>query len=406
MLRRLILLSAAALLVLSACMPPPPPSLVDGPLVEMWRLPSPLPAPAGRQWAFVDDQRGYLGEGRRLVSFDLIRGVMHWEADLPAPYAVTAGSVRVGESAVVVRSPSGSVLALSAYDGHTLWEQAGTQAVLGGTDPGAFVFVAGCGRSGCDLTQRDQISGKVVWRRHRTGPVVDMMDAGPTMGGVYLFGPRTLSLVDAADGSTRWSLPRPPGAGVMPFPGLDRTVLVTPPALPVCTATFRGVEDGRIVWTRTAAWDDAGAPAAPCGYDPARLTADINGPLIPVEGAFLRLDARSGAVRSTPREPGQYLVSGGHDEITWTPGVGYRGRGPGGPVGPLAVPPPADGHPWAEGHGTVWVLAAGSGVVACRFDGGLLWSHPAPTPVLLAPNRLIYLDGSTLVAVGVKDRKR
>lgn len=73
----------------------------------------------------------------------------------------------------------------------------------------------------------------------------------------------------------------------------------------------------------------------------------------------------------------------------------------GGCMGPRQ-PELADG-PWGEGHGVLWLLASGHDVVLCRWKGDVEWSHPAPAPVLIAPNRLIYLDGTTLVAVGSRE---
>lgn len=398
-LRRIPLL-LAALLLLSGCLGPRQPNLADGPLVEMWRLASPLPAPAGRQWTFTDVPHGYLGEGRRLVSFDLVRGVMRWETDLPPAYAITPGSVTVGASVLVLRGAAGAFLAVSPYDGHTLWEQAGTRAVVDGEDPVARAFLAGCGKSGCDITARDQVSGKVSWRRHFAERVDALTDAGPSTGGFYLLGSRTISLVDGGDGRTRWSLQRPAGAHLTLLAGIGRAVVFTPPAVPGCVATLRGIDDGRIFWTHAARWQDDGAPGAPCSYDPARLMLDTGHLLIPVEGAVLRIDGYSGTVQSIPLDPGEYLVSGGYDRLTWTPGIGYRGRGVGAPPKPPGVPPPADGKPWGEGYGIVWLLATGHDVVLYRWRGDIEWSHPEPTPVLIAANRLIYLDGTTLVAVG------
>jgi hypothetical protein len=403
--RRLTPFLLAALLVLSGCLGLPEASLADGPLVEKWRLASPLPAPAGRQWALTDPRDGLLGEGRRLVSADLVRGVLRWQLDLPARYAVTPGSVSVGVSTVLLLGLSGSFLAVSRYDGHRLWEQSGSQAVVAGDSPDAAAYVAGCAKSGCDITAREQDTGKVRWRRHFTERVT-MTAAGQSTGGVYLLGDRTMALVNPSDGRTQWSLARPPGAHQTVFASLYRAILFTPPALPGCRATFRGVDAGRIVWTRTARWQDAGAPGAPCTYDPARLMFAFTNPEIPVAGALLQLDSYHGTAGSTPLDPGEYLVAGGVGLLTWTPGIGYRSRESGTNPKPAPVPPPADGRPWAEGHIVVWLLSSGPDVVLYSPGAGIVWSRPAPVPVLVAQDRVVYLDGTTLVGAGPEDPKR
>jgi hypothetical protein len=403
MTRRLTPLLLAALLVLGGCIGSYRPGLADGPPVEKWRLASPLPAPAGRQWAFADPWRGFLGEGRRLVSVDLTRGVVRWAVDLPPAYAITAGSVREGESALLLRG-AGSFLAVSAYDGRTLWQQPGTDAAVAGSELDALAFVAACGKTGCDLTAREQTTGKVRWRRH-IAERVTMTAAGQSTGGFYLLGTRTMALVNLANGSTRWSIPRPPGAHQIVLASLYRAIIFTPPALPGCTATFRGVDDGRIIWTRSARWHDAGAPGLPCTYDPARLMLNLDNPEIPVEGALLQLDSYHGTLGTTRLDPGEYLLAGGFERLTWTPGVGYRGRESPSEARPAAVPPPAEGRPWAEGHIGVWLLSSGHDVVLYRWTGGILWSRPAPTPVLVVGDRLVYLDGTSLIGLGPEEPK-
>ena len=74
-------------------------------------------------------------------------------------------------------------------------------------------------------------------------------------------------------------------------------------------------------------------------------------------------------------------------------------------VARAAVPPPAGGRPWAEGHVGVWLLSSGTDVVLYRVTGGVLWSRPAPTPVLVAGDRLVHLDGTSLIGLGPKEPK-
>ena len=215
------------------------------------------------------------------------------------------------------------------------------------------------------------------------------------------------SLVDATDGSIRWTLPRAPGTGVKVLGGLYRAIVFTPPARPGCTATFRGVDGGKIVWTYTARWHDAGALEAPCTYDPARLMVGYDGPELPIEGALVTLDSYHGTTTRTLLDPGEYLLAGGSARLTWTPGIGYRSRDQGADPKPAAVPPPVDGRPWAEGHAHVWLLGSGRGVILYRNGGGIPWVYPTPTPAMVPkPDLLVFLDGSTLTAVGPEEAIR
>jgi hypothetical protein len=284
-------------------------------------------------------------------------------------------------------------------------EQPG-QAIVDREYSNPHAFIAACAKAGCDLTARDQLSGEVRWRRH-VADQVEMTTAGPGMGGFYLLGTRTLSLVNMTDGSTRWALPRPPGTGEKVLASLYRAIIFTPPARPSCTATFRGVEAGKILWTYAARWHDAGAPQAPCTYDPARLMVEYDNPEIPTEGALVRLDCYHGTAIRTLLDPGEYLLAGGPGRLTWTPGIDYRSRDEGPDPKPAAVPPPADGRPWAEGHVVVWLLSSGTNVILYRNGGDVPWTHPTPTPAIIAgPDLLVYLDGRTLTAVGPKDPTR
>ncbi|GAA0580633.1 hypothetical protein GCM10010172_76880 [Paractinoplanes ferrugineus] len=390
----MILTLAAVLAVSAGCMGSRESSLADdGPLTEKWRLPAPLPATSGPAWQFTDTQAGLIGQGRRLVSIDVARGIQRWVIDLPPGHPAVAGSLTVTDQAVVARGTS-SVLALSLFDGHTLWARPGRQAAAV-TDEGV---VANCSAEGCDLTGVDMLTGTARWTRR--------MSAGGTLTGtdrncgcVYFLAGRTLTMLDAATGSSRWTLTTPAGAGTRVLPSLYRAMLFTPPTPPSCTATFRGVADGTILWTRAFHWRDPARPAAACTYDPARLLTAYDNPRIPVDGALETLDSYSGMVSPRALDPGEYLLTGDYGTLTWTPGAGYRSR-EGTDVRSAAIAPPDDNRPWGTVSGSLWLVRSGAGLTLYSPFGGVRWTKPTPGPALISHDRLVYLDGTDLVALG------
>jgi hypothetical protein len=301
----LIPVLALVLLALGGCFSPTAPGLDDAPLSRKWRVPSPVPAPDGRPWHF--SAGGLLGEGRRLASVDPQSGGLRWAIDLPAAYAITADGGRahsaVEDAGAVLLlggkpgSDTGdpaSMRVLAVEDGHTIWERAlppGTRVSTVGTNPSPMLVTLRCRRAGCDLSELALYDDKPAWARHIADRVGVTPSDSPDCRCVYLLGTRTITEVSAENGHILWTMARPSGAGPRLIPNLYQLTVFTPPTSPRCTATFRGVDQGKIIWTRTFRWRDAGAPAAACSYDPSRLLTAFDDLEIPVDGAIDVLDS-------------------------------------------------------------------------------------------------------------------
>jgi hypothetical protein len=395
------------LLVIGGCFAPQRPDLDMGePLVEKWRVPSPVPVAAGRTWTLA--QGGLLGEGRRLAEVDPERGTVEWSLDLPAEYALTDASrtLSIDGALVLFNRDRSRVRVLGTESGETLWERAvppGSQAFLGSESVAALVL-AHCTAKGCTLTGVQSYDGRPVWTTH-LGPGT-LVDA-PEQHAVFLVGPRRISQVSLEDGKAYWSIARPPGKGLRVLPSLYRVILFTPPAAPRCVATLRGVEKGKVMWTTTFPWHDAGAPpGTPCTYAPERLMIDRwQNVGVPVAGAIEQVDCYHGTSSRMALDPGEYVIDG---TLSWTPGVGYRDlrdRGSSLDRGAAAMPPPS-GTPWIRqlSFPALWLLRTGAGVALYATTWHRAeWQNPTVTAVQVASQyRLIFQDGTQLVGVGPK----
>lgn len=378
-----------AVLALGGCSGPDPADLrAGGPLVERWRIPSPV---AG--WDFADPARGLLGTGQRLVSLAAGPGRVRWIHDLPPGFRVTASSVTVAGGAVLVRGEDRfRVLAIDR--GTVLWEREFEGRVVA-EEEGDAVITAGCDGPGCELTGWHPLSGTRQWSR-RFGERVDMVTSGPLVCYcLFLLGRRTVWAIGTEDGRTIWSMRKPAGVTRL-IPALDRLILWTPPAEPRCAATLRGVEGGRIAWTREI--------TTRCGVKAPSPGGDAGGNLeIPVPGGLEVLWGYDAGSRTVPLDPGEVLIDDGHERITWTPGAGYRSIDRPGRT-PAAVPPPSGGRPWARAAPVgMWLLRSGPGLAL--YDPhrrAVRWTGPSPA-LITDYDRLIHLDGSDLVGIGPRE---
>ncbi|BCY13021.1 PQQ-binding-like beta-propeller repeat protein [Actinoplanes sp. L3-i22] len=386
--RLLTLLLPFVLLALTGCFADSGPRLSsDVELTERWRMPNPVPADG--RWHFTDGP--LIGEGRRLASVDLRDGKLSWAVDLPAGYAITGAHpvFRVGPA--VILAGDDEVRALAAANGSTLWERKLTAHAELAHDDQRLITAAGGELAGFGVAD-----GKPLWTRRLTERVT-LHAGGAYCACVYLLGARTISRVSTVDGRTTWELPRPPGATPLLFPLVDRLVVVIPPAAPACRGTFRGVAIGVEVWRLDVPWRDAGRAAAPCTFDPARIVDSGFELGLPGAGVLGPL----GVLRAEPLDAGEYLLGDDSAELTWTPGVGYRSRRYR-DRGVASVPPPDDGKPWATQVESLWLLRSGSGLALYNpYEHDVRWKYPKNTPTLTdVENRLVYLDGPDLVAIG------
>ena len=387
------LLPLVLLLALAGCIGGPDPlTPADDPLVELYRMPAPVPAPTDgrREWAFTDRDDGLVAEGRRLASIDFPAGRLRWAVDLPPAYAVrTATDVLAGAGFAVLVGAT-SLRAVSRADGSTRWERpAGGPAVL--ADP--VVVTAACTAARCVLTGIALDTGDRLWTARTTGRVT-LSPGRPGCGCLYATGPDGVSAIVAETGRTSWTF-RTRGPAPVLHPSLYRLTVITPPTAPDCVATIRGVDDGKQVWSHRFAWDDAGALARSCRFDPARLYAghDL---YVPLRDRVAVLDEYHGTHREMPLRPGEFLVDG---TLAWSPTTGYR-VWPDRSATAVGVAAPA-ARPWARPVAGGWLLASGRGVVLWDDRRGVRRRAETASVVLAAGNdRLILQERDTLVAVG------
>ncbi|WP_250029366.1 outer membrane protein assembly factor BamB family protein [Paractinoplanes maris] len=393
-----LLLAATA--ATAGCFPvqPDPPTLAD-PLVEVYRIPSPVPAPVAgrREWAYVDSENGIIAEGRTLASVDLETGSVRFAETLPEPYAATESNrPMASEDHIVLPGHGSSVLVISKWLGAKRWERElpgrGQLIVVGSGTEQALVH-SRCDARGCDLTALLLESGKQLWKV-RTPEPVTLTNAGSVCPCLFTQGRRTITQLSTADGHRLWSSPTPPGPTPVLKHSTYRLTVITPPAAPACRATLRGLEVGREAWKRDVVWQDP-AGTGPCGFDPGRIT-EADRLFAPAPGQVTVIDEYEGTARLVTMRPGEQLVPGG---LAWSPTAGYR-RWRETPLD-ITVPAPADGRPWAQPAGRGWLLASGTGAVYYDPDRGPRRQiGGATTFVVHRDNRLIYQIGGQLVGLG------
>ncbi|HWS36099.1 MAG TPA: PQQ-binding-like beta-propeller repeat protein [Actinoplanes sp.] len=359
-----------------------------GPLVERWRIPSPV---AG--WVFADPLSGLIGQGRRLASVDTGPGRLRWVHDLPPGFTVTASSVSVAGNAVLVRG-TGRFRVLDRTEGTVLWEREFTGQVAA-EEEGDAVVTADCDRRGCDLTGWELRNGQRRWSRH-VGDRVRLVSGEQPCYCLFLLGRRTVVQIGTEAGRIGWTMRKPAGVTGL-IAGHDRQVLWTPPAEPDCVATLRGITGGTVDWTRDVT-TDCGLPMPSTSDDPGYGVLEL-----PVRDGLATLNLDDGQGRTIPLDEHERLVGGGPSRITWTAEVGYRSIDDPQRT-PARVPPPAGGRPWAQSHRVgMWLLRSGPGLVLYDpLSGAVRWR--GPEPVLIPDHdRLVYLDGPDLVGIGPRD---
>jgi hypothetical protein len=412
--------------VAAGCFAPPPVGSDRDKLVEIVRVPLPVPPGADGDWHLLVDRAAIVGEGRHLAAFDPDGG-LRWTLQLPDSYALTARPGLAhsglmtgrGEALLLLAGAPGgdgptSVRALSPLNGTPLWERT--------LPPGARVTVLDetvvlgrCGAAGCELTAVDAIRGTDTWHATVSGTsmiLVDGTDASRDHRGDHSAVPRTMWLAgehfvvpvasNGAVGSTRPRAPGPPGRVVT----IGNTlVLIAPPAGADCTATLTGYATTAsypVTWTRQVSWDDprAARDANGCRYDPDQPVVRHDDLVVPDRDGALEF-AENG-YQSGRLDPGDFPVA---DRLVADADGRYR-TWPGRET--LAVPAPTR-PAWAMS------LPGGSTVVRDR-DGLTVCDRPtcaAPrwrvrggrTALLPSQFRLLFLTGDTVISVGTAGTK-
>lgn len=372
----------------------------DVKLSERWRMPSPVPTGADGRWHLNDD--GLLGEGNRLARIDTATGRLMWSEFLSPEYAITDAHPAIRAGGQVVLRAGRTIRALGIRDGKQSWERLmpdTAQIVYDNDLDTPRLLTANCGRTGCDLAALDPADGKPIWTR-RLADQVALRAGTPYCQCAFLIGTREITWLSTVNGTSGWAIARPPGAEPLLFPFGPRLIMLIPPTLPDCRATFVGTAIGVVTWNRTLTWNDLARPDMPCSYDPERVFFSE----ITVEAPGAGIVDTLGVVTADAFDPGEYLVGDDPARLTWTPGVGYRSRTyP--DRGVAEVPAPDDGQAWGTRVEGLWLLRSGPGLVLYNpFEHDIRWRSAAPTPIVdeeRGETRVMaYVDGTDLVAIG------
>jgi PQQ-like domain len=360
---RAVLVAAAIAALLSGCFYQLPPDLGDtGPykVVEAFRVPLPVDPGADARWQSVVPEWGVLGEGRRLARVDS-DGKVLWSQELPGEFAITAPAgaphslVPAGEHGLMVLAGSpeaagpAAVRWIDAETGQTRWERRfprarpgeATNQVIFASNNDQISVAAHCTPARCELTGMD-VLGKTLWTV-RMNERVRLADGVASVGFLtpasyrsrrqdssrpcpclYLVGKARLYQLDPLTGKRVW-VARLDSAGVGHVFGTTyRTVVVSAPRGPACTATATGLASDRRVWSLRFRWEQPTAARQPdgCRYDPALPLMFGLDLVFPDAGGALVVDDYDGRVRHR-LDRGESAEAGG-GLLTWTPGIGYR----------------------------------------------------------------------------------
>nr|WSW69046.1 PQQ-binding-like beta-propeller repeat protein [Streptomyces sp. NBC_00995] len=403
-------------------------------------MPLPVPTDASGGWALVRSSLGIIGQGRVAARIDE-NGKVLWRTELPAEFALTG---QPGRTHAVATPTDAVVLVGAAAAGRmprlaTLDPDTGRFTTLApppARPPGVLRLVtvavtpavihqavaATClpGAS-CTVTAWDASTGKVQWERRTRGPAAF---AAPCMPYRVENGDGIHGACDAltfvADGrlvTLRPGEARPRSTPIEPPRGVVVQVLLTPyrvlvmtaPHAPGCRAqvaaydlTTRSPEP---VWQRTVSWDQPQAAVREgCRRDPSipllmarRLTLpDAAGALVGnyYDGTFpLRL------------QPGEYPVARRSKVFARRAEGSWRDPNPAPSDGGSSQGLPDELSPDARELGNEAWYVAGKGrrgeIVAVDFEGEITWRYTTGgPPFFLTGSRLVYAEGSKLVAIG------
>ncbi|MFE9854685.1 hypothetical protein [Streptomyces sp. NPDC005780] len=411
---------------------------------EAFRVPLPVPTDASGGWALVSRRLGIIGQGRVVARIDE-DGKVLWRTTLPAEFALTGRPGRTQAVAtptelavmLVGAAASGRLPRMAALDPHTgrftrlapppasppgvlrLVSVAETPAVI--HQAVAATCLPG---ASCTLTAWDVSTGKVQWKQRTRGPAVfaapcisERVEKGMGVHGAcdaltYVADGRLVMLPrgEARLHSTPIDLPRGDIAQVLPTP--YRILVMTAPRAPGCRAQAAAYDfttrSPSPVWQRTLTWDQPQAAVRDgCRRDPSipLLMAD-RGTLPDAEGALvghyfdgtfpLRLN------------PGEYPVARGSAIFAYRADGSHRDPNPAPSDGGSSQGLPEELSPAAQELGQETWYLPGRGrrgeVVAVDFRGGISWRRTtAGPPFFLTSNRLVYADGSSLVAIRAAD---
>ncbi|MFJ6460184.1 hypothetical protein ACIQM0_03845 [Streptomyces sp. NPDC091387] len=402
-------------------------------------MPLPVPTDASGGWALVSRRLGIIGHGRVAARIDE-SGKVLWRTALPVQFALTG---RPGQTHAVA-TPSGSGVTLvgaaasgrlplmAALDSRTgrLTKLAPPPArppgelrlVTVSSTPGTArqAVAATClPRSSCTLTAWNASTGQVMWKQRTRGPAVFAApckqegEAGRAGSHenceplVLVADGLLMTLRHGEDRLRTRPVELPRGHIAQVLPTLYRILVTTDPIGPGCRAQAAAydltTQSPTPVWQRTVAWDQPQATLHEgCRKDPSipllmahRVTLpDSAGALVgnDFDGTFpLRL------------EPGEYPVAHGSAVLAHRVDGSYRDPYPV-PSATTRRSRPSELSPTAENLGQgAWYLP-GRGrrgeIIAVDVHGKITWRRATSgPPFFLTDNRLVYADGSNLVAI-------
>ncbi|MFE9781679.1 PQQ-binding-like beta-propeller repeat protein [Streptomyces sp. NPDC005775] len=431
--------------LLAGCFAPGPPRIeASQETEEAFRVPLPVPTDPSGGWALVNRHLGVIGQGRVVARVDE-DGKLLWRTTLPDQFALTGRPGRTHAAATPIDGP---VLLVGAAASGRFPSMAKIDPVSGrvtrlapppARTPGKLRFVKVLSSSGlpfqavaatcltgssCTVTAWDASTGKVLWKYRTRGPAVF---AAPCDQGKQAKGPaftqncevlafvadgRLVTLLRGADRPHARPIEPSRGGVAEVIPTRYRVLVLSAPHGPDCRARAASYDltdqptGSAPAWQRAFTWDQPQASVREgCRRDPSipllvgyRLTLpDSAGALVgdDYHGTFpLRL------------KPGEYPVAVGAEIFAHRADGSYRDPRTRPSGHPRIRPEELTADARELGQGAWYVPGRGrkGEIIAVDVYGKITWRRTSNgTPFFLSSNRLVYAEGSHLVALRASD---
>ena len=241
-----------------------------------------------------------------LSALDPATGARRWNAALKAPLAHGLSADRTKFFVLSADAGRHVISAIDLSTGGQLWTRELADAAAKEHKPALLVDAQGLYVSGRTLLRLDGKDGRVAWSADAEELAAGSGAAAPLGGGILLWGPRSVALLDSATGRPRWrhrvaaggvKLASALGAQVVLVATPDPASVVGGPS-PVDTLSALDARSGRQLWTREVGGTVVSSVAAEQGV----LAFSL-------EDAVVGLNAASGAVQFRRALPAAFRMA-------------------------------------------------------------------------------------------------